>query len=101
MPSELMKALRAKYKDPREAMKVLGLDEKLLEGPKAEDEEEDDDKEAKDKGGRDKAKDAAADAKAGSSSARGGQDIRPARVPEVQVVRGRHGGLRRHVQDWS
>ena len=59
MSSELMKALRAKYKDPREAMKVLGLDEKLLEGPKAEDEEEDDDKKAKDKGGRDKAKDAA------------------------------------------
>jgi hypothetical protein len=58
MPSELMKALRAKYKDPREAMKVLGLDEKLLEVPKAEDEEEDDDKKAKDKGGRDKAKDA-------------------------------------------
>ena len=49
MATELMKALRAKYKDPREALRVLGLDEKLIEGEGSEDEMEDDDKKAKDK----------------------------------------------------
>ena len=56
----LMKALRAKYKDPREALRVLGLDEKLIEGEGSEDEMEDDEdeKKAKDKGAKDRAKDA-------------------------------------------
>ena len=46
MPSELMKALRAKYKNPRDALRVLGLDEKLIEGEgsEAKDEENDEDK---------------------------------------------------------
>ena len=48
--SALMKAIREKYKDPRDALKALGLDAKLMEGEGSEDTKKDDDD--------DKAKDA-------------------------------------------